>query len=92
MIPTAIKQFFVRMGLNPSPTPTELRHKVRPVVGEDNGRHLHRALNLLVDSAIAADDATSERDIDGLAIAMTTLQRHANSALGLYRAWGLDHA
>jgi len=68
-----------------------LQHKVRPVIAKDKTEYLHRTLHVLVDSAIAADDAISENDPDGLAIAMDAIDRNIATALGLYRAWRLGH-
>jgi len=57
----------------------------------DLAGNLHSALNLLVDSAIAADDAISENDSDRLTIAVDTIQRNTNTVLGLYHSWGTSH-
>lgn len=58
----------------------------------DTSTALRRALNLIVDSALASDDAITRNDPDCLAKAIKTLTTNANSAKDLAAAWEIAHA
>lgn len=53
---------------------------------------LRKVLNLIVDSAIAADDAIARDDPENLATAIEALATNSNSAKDLAAAWQAHHA